>query len=376
MFVVLTGGGLFVSGSVAAQSIVVNGVPCPGASVKYTLAGPVAVLPTGCSGNGNPCANVVVTYSPAGISVQANASCLTAVPVATPVALQNVTVNGSACNSAKVRHSGAGIAVDAPAACLSATPPTPLSITPAEAYVGQTITVNGSGLTDATASVGGLSANLVFASNTALSFNVPAVATGSQTVTVSIPGRSLQALPLTVLAPSATLAVLGAQSRKSHGPAGDFYLPIDTTQAVNGSVTVEPRALGSGHYIVFQFNGAVTSLGTVTAVDQSGAALTATASPSGNAVVVTLSNVPNNSRATISLAGVNGTLTPAPVSIGFLLGDVNNSRSVTSSDINSVKARSGQLASASKFLYDVNLSGSVTSADISMVKANSGLTLQ
>ena len=375
MFVVLAGGGLFVSGPVAAQSIVVNGVSCPGASIKYTLAGPVAVLPTGCSGNGSPCANVVVTYSPTGISIQADPSCLTG-PVATPVALQNVTVNGSACNSAKVRHSGAGIAVDAPIACLSATPPTPLSITPAEAYVGQTITVNGSGLTDATASVGGLSANLVFASNTALSFNVPAVATGSQTVTVSIPGRSPQTLPLTILAPSATLAVLGVQSRKSHGSAGDFYLPIDTTQAVNGSVTVEPRALGSGHYIVFQFNGAVTSLGTVTAVDQSGAALAATASPSGNTVVVTISNVPNNSRATISLAGVNGTLTPAPVSIGFLLGDVNNSRSVTSSDINSVKARSGQLASASKFLYDVNLSGSVTSADISMVKANSGLTLQ
>ena len=77
----------------------------------------------------------------------------------------------------------------------------------------------------------------------------------------------------------------------------------------------------------------------------------------------------------ITLAEVNGAVSPPPVSIGFLVGDVNNTRSVNSSDISGVKARSGQSTSAANFRFDLNASGAVNSSDISAVKARSGQTL-
>ena len=61
--------------------------------------------------------------------------------------------------------------------------------------------------------------------------------------------------------------------------------------------------------------------------------------------------------------------------MGFLVGDVNNTRSVNSSDISAVKARSGQTTSALNFMFDVNASGAINSSDISAVKARSGLVL-
>ena len=94
-----------------------------------------------------------------------------------------------------------------------------------------------------------------------------------------------------------------------------------------------------------------------------------------NDVVVTLTGVPDNQRATVTLNGVNGAVAPFAASIGFLVGDVNNTRSVNSSDISSVKARSGQATTGLNFKFDVNATGAVNSSDISAVKARSGLTL-
>ena len=79
----------------------------------------------------------------------------------------------------------------------------------------------------------------------------------------------------------------------------------------------------------------------------------------------------------ISLDYVNGLDTGETVAanIGFLVGDVNNTRSVNSSDISGVKARSGQTTTAANFRFDVNATGTINSSDISAVKARSGLTL-
>ena len=71
---------------------------------------------------------------------------------------------------------------------------------------------------------------------------------------------------------------------------------------------------------------------------------------------------------------VNGS-TPAQVSLGFLVGDVNNSYSVNSSDISGVKARFNQVTTSTNFKFDLNASGSINSSDISVVKARSGLKL-
>lgn len=164
---------------------------------------------------------------------------------------------------------------------------------------------------------------------------------------------------------------MAAQSRKIHGVTGPFDLAIDTAQAIDGLVTVEPRVIGNGHTIAFQFNGAVTSAGAVSVTPTGNAASTFM----GNEVLVTLTNVADNQRVTVTLINVNGSVNPPPVSMGFLVGDVNNTRSVNASDISGVKARSGQTTTVTNFKFDLNASGAINSADISAVKARSGLVL-
>ncbi|MEQ1516924.1 MAG: dockerin type I domain-containing protein [Usitatibacteraceae bacterium] len=168
---------------------------------------------------------------------------------------------------------------------------------------------------------------------------------------------------------AAPLTLVSVQSRKTHGTAGTFDLPIDFSQPQSGAVTVEPRTIGAGHTIVFQFNQVIS---TVAGVSASAGAASVTSA--GQEVLVNLAGVPDNSRATVSLTGVNGT-SNASVSLGFLIGDVNGSRSVNSSDISGVKAHAGEGTTTANFRFDVNASGSVNSSDISAVKARSGLVL-
>ena len=167
------------------------------------------------------------------------------------------------------------------------------------------------------------------------------------------------------------LVAYAVRSRKTHGAAGDFNLTIDPTQPITGAVTVEPRLIGAGHTIVFQFPGPVTSTGTAS-VSPVGSA---TATFVNNEVQVSLTNVPDNQRVKVTLVNVNGSMNPPPVSVGFLVGDVNNSRSVNSSDVSGVKARSGQATSTANFKFDLNASGAINSSDLSAVKARSGLAL-
>ena len=175
---------------------------------------------------------------------------------------------------------------------------------------------------------------------------------------------------------SPTLALVALFSRKIHGVAGPFDLAV-ATQSISGPVTVEPRAIGTGHIIVFQFDAPIVLPGTAIAMDSNNISIGATTSvgPSGSEVLVTLTGVADNSRAQVSLTGVNGTATAWPAVIGFLVGDVNNTRSVNSSDISGVKARSGQSTDITNFKFDVNASGAINSSDISAVKARSGLVL-
>jgi hypothetical protein len=54
---------------------------------------------------------------------------------------------------------------------------------------------------------------------------------------------------------------------------------------------------------------------------------------------------------------------------------VNNSRSVTATDVLQVKGRSGQVADGTNFRFDVNASGSISASDILAVKGRAGLVL-
>ncbi|MEO8101786.1 MAG: M64 family metallopeptidase [Betaproteobacteria bacterium] len=170
---------------------------------------------------------------------------------------------------------------------------------------------------------------------------------------------------------SAPPALLSVKSRKTHGGEGPFDVPIDLTQSISLQVTVEPRGIGSGHTLVWQFSGSIGSPGSagITPIGM------ATATSSANEIFVTLTNVPDEQRVTVTLQNVNGTLNPPPVSMGFLVGDVNNTRSVNASDISGLKARSAQTASAANFRFDLNASGAVNQFDISAAKARSGRVL-
>ena len=175
--------------------------------------------------------------------------------------------------------------------------------------------------------------------------------------------------------PQSGITLVAVQSRKAHGATGTFDLPIVSTEPIAGNVTVESRAIGAGHLIVFQFSTGVTSLGAVSVTGASGSSVgSATANTLGNEVVVTLTGIPDNSRATISITGVNSTL-GASASIGFLVGDINNSRSVNATDISGIKARSGQSTNGTNYKFDLNASGGINATDIAAVKARSGLVL-
>jgi hypothetical protein len=203
---------------------------------------------------------------------------------------------------------------------------------------------------------------------TSLTNNTPYTCTVTASNSAGTGGASASA----AVTPSASplFALFAVKSRKTHGGAGPFELVVDT-QPANGAVTVEPRAIGSGHAIVFQFNGAVASLGSanVTPVGNVSAAV------AGNEIVVTLTGVPDNQRVAITLGNVNGSVNPSPLSMGFMLGDVNNSRSINASDISGLKTKVGQSTSATNFRFDLNASGNINAADLSMVKARSGSIL-
>ena len=198
-----------------------------------------------------------------------------------------------------------------------------------------------------------------------------AVATGPIT---SVSFKLSNGFRAVVNASPGVLNLLSLVSRKIHG-ATPFDLTIDKGQPLTGNITVEPRAIGAGHTLVFHFDSPVSSVGAATALDSlMNTAGTATATVLNGDVVATLTNVTDNKRLTLTLNGLNGSAT-AMASMGFLVGDVNNTRSVNSSDISGVKARSGQSTNTSNFMFDVNASGAINSSDISAVKARSGLVL-
>jgi hypothetical protein len=88
----------------------------------------------------------------------------------------------------------------------------------------------------------------------------------------------------------------------------------------------------------------------------------------GNNVVVTLFGIPDNKRITVRLTNVNNSGVDVAAALGFLIGDVNSSRTVTSADSAAIKARAGQTAVAGTGVFDLNASGFITASDIATAK--------
>lgn len=191
-----------------------------------------------------------------------------------------------------------------------------------------------------------------------------AVATGTIT---SLSFRLSNGFRAEINASPAVLNLLSVVSQKIHG-ATTYKLTIDHNQVITGPVTVEPRAIGTGHSLVFHFDNTVTSVGAATALNNLITVGTATAAVVGGDVVVTLTNVADNKRLTVTINGLNGSGTAA-ASMGFLVGDVNNDRVVSSKDVSAVKARAGQATNNANFVFDLNATGVVTASDVAAVKA-------
>jgi IPT/TIG domain/Dockerin type I domain len=408
-----------------ALPVLVNNVSCPAASVRFGSTGMLADLPAGCSSNGNPCEGATATISLTELLVQAPPACLASSVTPSSTIARGVTLNGIVCSDATATFKADEIALDAPTACQAAAlialepqiggsagglravtfsgracnagtvtfsqglmeitaphacldggppPPTITSINPASAYTGQQVTLVGSNFAaNATVTIGGVAAAVQGAATaTTLVVLVPVVALGAQPVIVTVDGISSAASPMMIIASPITL--LSVQSRKTHGAAGTFSIDIDNSQNANGPVTVEPRTRGAGHVIVFGFSSVVISPGTISAVDSLGNAVAFQSVFQDQEVSVLLTDVSDNQRVTINLLGVNGTSQTA-ATIGFLVGDVNGSRSVNATDIAGIKGRSGLAVDASNFQFDVNASGGINATDISAVKVRSGLLL-
>lgn len=163
-----------------------------------------------------------------------------------------------------------------------------------------------------------------------------------------------------------------ASSRRVHGATGTFGLPLSTVvpPTVNHNPTTEPRQ-GPAHTIVFTFDKPIAA---ATATITEGTATVAAPTFSGNDVVVGLTGVTDQQYVTIDLTNVGSTDGGIggidSVRIGFLFGDVNQSRVVSVADLGLVNSQLAQTVTLTNFLKDVNASGAISVADKGITNAN------
>ena len=197
------------------------------------------------------------------------------------------------------------------------------------------------------------------------------------------PGYTVKSFTINgAAAPTLALAASNpVVSRKTHGGAGVFDIPVDTTQAIDSvAITVEPRQdTVSPHLIVFAFNTAIASVGNGTAgtaavqTSVGASAGTATAVVNGSTVEVTLTGIADVQRVNVSLTNVAGTGVNAVVPIGFVVGDISGNGKVNATDVGIVKGQSSLAVVLSNFRSDVSANGTINATDVGVVKGKSGL---
>jgi Dockerin type I domain len=163
-----------------------------------------------------------------------------------------------------------------------------------------------------------------------------------------------------------------AFSRKTHGAAGTFDIPLPLT----GNVGIECRSGGATNDYQMIINFATTvTVGSASVT--SGTGSVSSFSVSGSQVTVNLTGVTNAQRITVTLINVNdGThIGNVPVSMGVLVGDVNGNAVVNASDVSLTKPQVGQTVSGSNFREDVNANGLINSVDVALVKSKVGTAL-
>jgi hypothetical protein len=193
-----------------------------------------------------------------------------------------------------------------------------------------------------------------------------ATATAGDTLTAGSSG------PFNVDSAALPPSLVSAASRRVHGSAGTFDLPLSLVvpPAVNHSPTTEPRQ-GPAQTIVFAFDKAISG---ATATITEGTATAGTPTFSGNSVIVPLTGVSDRQYVTVTLSAVTstdgGSGGTGVARVGFLRGDVSQNRVVSLADVAQVNAQLAQLVTAANFLKDVNASGTLSLADKAIANAN------
>ena len=168
------------------------------------------------------------------------------------------------------------------------------------------------------------------------------------------------------------LMAQSAFSRKTHGAAGTFDIPLPLT----GNVGVECRSGGdtNDYQMIINF---MTNVTVQSASVTSGTGSVSSFTVNGSQITVNLTGVINVQRILVTLFGVNdGThMANVSVSMGVLVGDVNGNAVVNASDVSLTKSQVGQAVSGSNFREDVNANGLINSVDVAQVKANVGSAL-
>ncbi len=198
--------------------------------------------------------------------------------------------------------------------------------------------------------------------------NVVLVATATAGDTLA-PGNSV---PFNVDSVASPPSLVSAVSRRVHGSAGTFDLPLSLVvpPAINHNPTTEPRQ-GPAQTIVFTFDKAISG---ATATITEGTATAGTPTFSGNSVIVPLTGVTNKQYVTVTLSAVSstdgGSGGTGVARVGYLVADVNENRVVTVSDILLVNQQIAHVVTSANFLRDVNANGFLTVSDKLIVNNN------
>ena len=166
-----------------------------------------------------------------------------------------------------------------------------------------------------------------------------------------------------------TLQLSAAVSRKTHGSAGTFDIPL----SLSGKFGVECRSGGpTGNYtLVFMFSNNLTS-GNASVSNGIGS-VSGTPAVSGNTMTVTLTGVADAQVITVTLNAVTDSfsqvLPDTVVTVNMLIGDTTADKIVNSSDVSQTKLQSGVPVTSANFREDVMPNGMINSTDVSLVKS-------
>jgi hypothetical protein len=170
-----------------------------------------------------------------------------------------------------------------------------------------------------------------------------------------------------VVAAPLTPSMVVGMSHKVHGSGGPFDL---VTGTVLTNPTTDPR-IGPNQNMVFTFDKPVIA-GVATVTE--GVAVAGTPTFNANTMTVPLTGVTDQQYVTVTLSNVTsadgGTGGSGVMRVGYLMGDVNQSRVVSVGDLGLVNAQLAQPVSKTNFLKDVNASGTLTLADKGLTNTN------